>query len=95
MGYLLNQKESAPDSFFYGADSVAECLCGATNGRGDAPARGERVYLEHFQERVRDAVEPVLTGMGLSLVEMTLARRKGSTRVCVVIYRQGGVGVDD
>ena len=95
MGYLLNQKESAPDSFFYGAGIAAECFRGARNGRGDAPARWERVYLEHFQERVREAVEPVLTGMGLSLVEMTLARRKGTTRVCVVIYRKGGVGVDD
>jgi ribosome maturation factor RimP len=53
------------------------------------------VYLEHFQKRVREAIEPLLAGMGLALVEMTLGRRKGTTRVCVVIYRQGGVGVDD
>ncbi len=33
--------------------------------------------------------------MGLALVEMALGRRKGTTRVSVVIYRQGGVGVDD
>ncbi len=63
--------------------------------RGAPPGEVERVYFEHFQERVKEAIEPVLTGMGLALVEMSLARRKGSTRVGVVIYRQGGVGVDD
>jgi len=53
------------------------------------------VSLASFQAQAREAVEPVLAGMGLALVEMSLARRKGSTRVSVVIYRQGGVGVDD
>ena len=33
--------------------------------------------------------------MGYSLVELALGRRKGTTRVSVVIYRQEGVGVDD
>jgi ribosome maturation factor RimP len=53
------------------------------------------VFLEHFQAQVREAIEPVLAGMGLALVEMSLGRRKGSTRVSVVIYRPRGVGVDD
>ncbi len=53
------------------------------------------MFLDHFQQSVQEAVEPVLSGMGFSLVEMSLGRRKGSTRVSVVIYRQGGVGVDD
>ncbi len=53
------------------------------------------MYLEHFQAQAREAVEPVLAGMGLALVEMSLARQKGVTRVSVVIYRKGGVGVDD
>jgi ribosome maturation factor RimP len=53
------------------------------------------VYLEHFQDTVRDAVAPVLAGMGYALVELSLGRRKGTTRVGVVIYRQEGVGVDD
>ena len=60
------------------------------------PSRAEGgVYLEHFHDSVREAVEPVLSGMGLDLVEMSLGRRKGTTRVGVVIYRRGGVGVDD
>ena len=53
------------------------------------------MYLDHFHQSVRDAVEPVLNGMGFAMVEMSLGRRKGSTRVSVVIYRAGGVGVDD
>ena len=53
------------------------------------------MYLEHFHDTVRDAVEPILAGMGYALVELALGRRKGTTRVSVVIYRQEGVGVDD
>ena len=53
------------------------------------------MYQDHFHQNVQEAVEPVLSGMGLALVEMAIGRRKGSTRVSVVIYRQGGVGVDD
>jgi ribosome maturation factor RimP len=53
------------------------------------------VYLEHFHDRVHDAIAPVLAGMGYSLVELALGRRKGTTRVSVVIYRREGVGVDD
>jgi ribosome maturation factor RimP len=53
------------------------------------------VYLEHFHDSVHDAVAPVLAGMGYALVELALGRRKGTTRVSVVIYRQKGVGVDD
>ncbi len=58
-------------------------------------AAEEGVYLEHFHDKVRDAIAPVLAGMGYALVELALGRRKGTTRVSVVIYRQEGVGVDD
>lgn len=53
------------------------------------------VYSEHFEKSVRNAVEPVLAGAGYSLVELSMGRRKGSTRIAVVIYRKEGVGVDD
>ena len=53
------------------------------------------MYGDRFHQGVQDAVEPVLRGMGFSLVEMNVGRRKGSTFVSVVIYRQEGVGVDD
>jgi ribosome maturation factor RimP len=53
------------------------------------------MYLERFHEKVRDAIAPVLAGMGYALVEVAIGRRKGMTRVSVVIYRREGVGVDD
>ena len=46
------------------------------------------MYSEHFEKEVRDAVEPLLAGMGIFLVELSLARLKGSTRVGVVIHRK-------
>jgi ribosome maturation factor RimP len=55
----------------------------------------EVVYSEHFEKDVRDAVEPLLAGMGIFLVELAIGRLKGSTRVSVVIHRKEGVGIDD
>ena len=50
---------------------------------------------ESLEKAVREVVEPVLEGLGYSLVELTIGRLSGSTRVNVVIYRKEGVGVDD
>jgi ribosome maturation factor RimP len=44
---------------------------------------------------IRQAVEPVLAGMGFSLVELSVGRLKGSTRVAVILYRKEGVGIDE
>ena len=49
----------------------------------------------YLDAEIRAAVEPVLSGMGFSLVELSVAGLKGSTRVCVVLYRKGGVGIDE
>ena len=43
---------------------------------------------------IRAAIEPVLSGMGFSMVELSVGRLKGSTHVSVVLYRRGGVGID-
>ena len=95
-------RKSRPQTlFFMGREDLCPAgpsACAGGRGAkvsGSAVAAEERVYLEHFQEQAKEAIEPVLTGMGLSLVEMCLGRRKGTTRVSVVIYRHGGVGVDD
>ncbi len=53
------------------------------------------MYGEHFDKTVRDTIEPVLAALGFSLVDCTVGRRKGATRVAVVIYRKEGVGVED
>ncbi len=53
------------------------------------------MYTDQFQESVREAIDPLLAGMGYALVELAVGRRKGSTFVSVVLYRKEGVGVDD
>jgi ribosome maturation factor RimP len=49
----------------------------------------------HHDAEIREAIEPVLTGMGFSLVELSVGRLKGSTRVSVVLYRKQGVGIEE
>ncbi|GHV62850.1 ribosome maturation factor RimP [Spirochaetia bacterium] len=50
---------------------------------------------------LRDALEPVARGMGLSLVELTVSRHKGSgsssgrIQIRAVVYKKGIVGIDD
>ncbi len=53
------------------------------------------MYSEFVNETVRKEVEPILKGMGFSLVELAIARLKGGTRVGIVIYGPSGVGVED
>jgi ribosome maturation factor RimP len=53
------------------------------------------LYSERIDRDVRGAIEPLLSGMGFSLVDLSIGRLKGSTRVCVVIYRKEGVGVEE
>ena len=68
------------------------------------------MYSELFEKEVRETAEPLLAGMGISLVELSIGRVKGVTRVSVVIHRKesvpqvrggqmpqvrGGVGIDD
>jgi ribosome maturation factor RimP len=53
------------------------------------------LYAESLEKTVRDVVEPLISGLGYSLVDLTIGRLSGSTRVNVVIYRKEGVGVDE
>ncbi len=53
------------------------------------------MYSGHENDTVRAEIEPVLNGMGFSLVELAIGRLKGTTRVSVVIYRAEGVGIDE
>jgi ribosome maturation factor RimP len=57
--------------------------------------RRTHMYEEHVQETVRKEVEPVVNGIGFSLVELTVSRQKGATRVGVVIHRPSGVGIEE
>jgi ribosome maturation factor RimP len=53
------------------------------------------LYGQKVEEDVRNAVEPLLIGLGFSLVELSIGRLKGSIRVNVILYRKGGVGVEE
>jgi ribosome maturation factor RimP len=54
---------------------------------------------------LRDSLEPVAGGLGLSIVELTVSRHKGSAQVRAIVYKpvsgqptiggQGAMGVDD
>ncbi len=52
------------------------------------------MYADRLQEQVRTDLEPVVAGMGFSLVEVALARRHGATKAIVVVYRPDGVGLE-
>jgi ribosome maturation factor RimP len=81
---------SAADSFTFAAERVGPRLFFLW-----APSHGGReLYSETFEKSVRDTVQPVLAALGFALVELAVGRRKGSTRVSLVIYRREGVGID-
>jgi len=87
---ILHTIKSRPRLFF---------LCRGVVRLGAEP-RGQRegaasLYSETLERTVRETVEPLLEGLGYSLVDLTIARTSGSTRVNVVIYRKEGVGVED
>jgi ribosome maturation factor RimP len=42
-----------------------------------------------------DSLEPVVRGLGLVLVEVSLSRHRGSVQVRAVVYRSGPLGVED
>ena len=44
---------------------------------------------------LREALETILDGLGLKLIEFTVSRQKGSTQVRAVIYNGASIGVDD
>ncbi len=53
------------------------------------------LYSDTLAKEVREVAEPLLEGLGYSLVDLSIGRLSGSTRVNIVIYRRDGVGVDD
>ena len=53
------------------------------------------MFSERLDEAARAAAQPLLEGMGFALVELSIGRLKGSTRVSMIVFRRAGVGVDD
>jgi ribosome maturation factor RimP len=42
-----------------------------------------------------DSLEPVVKGLGLSLVDLNVSRHKGSVQIRLTMYKKGTVGVED
>jgi len=47
---------------------------------------------EARRRKIQELVEPVLNGLGFSLVELVIAEHKGSAQVRAVIYKKRGAG---
>jgi ribosome maturation factor RimP len=52
-------------------------------------------YTPQEPEPVFEALEPVVRGLGLSIVELSVSRQKKSVRIRLVVYKPGVLGVDD
>jgi ribosome maturation factor RimP len=42
-----------------------------------------------------DLLRPIVSGLNMTLVEVAVARRKGSAHIKIVVYKDGVVGIDD
>ncbi len=42
-----------------------------------------------------DFILPIVNGMGMSLVDITLSRHKGSVQIRLIVYKAGNLGVDE
>lgn len=52
------------------------------------------VILED-DKKLEDSLSEVINGMGLSLVEMSIGRHRGDVKVNLVLYKAGGIGLED
>jgi ribosome maturation factor RimP len=53
------------------------------------------VYTERADDPMFDLLLPVVEGLGLSLVELTVSRHKRSVQARIVVFKAGGIGVAD
>ena len=51
-----------------------------------SPKRDEAIY---------SSIEAVVSGLGMSVVEITISRHRGSVQAKLVVYKKNGVGVAD
>jgi ribosome maturation factor RimP len=52
-------------------------------------------YTPPRPDNVAEALEPIARGLNLSLVELTVSRRKGSVQIRAVVYNGGDVSLGD
>jgi len=47
------------------------------------------------EDRIHSIISPLLDSMGFSIVEYSLGRHKGDIRLNLVLYKEGGISLDD
>ena len=47
------------------------------------------------EEQLLNIITPLLDGMGLSIVEMTTGRHRGDIKINLVLYKDGGISLED
>jgi ribosome maturation factor RimP len=52
-------------------------------------------YTPRTPDPVFDSLEPVALGLGLSLVELSVSRHKGSVRIRAIVYKKGDISLGD
>lgn len=52
-------------------------------------------YTPREPEPLFDSLEQVIHGLGMSLVECTVSRHKGTVHVRLVVYKAGAIGLED
>jgi ribosome maturation factor RimP len=52
-------------------------------------------YTSPGPDPVFDSLAPLARGLGLSLVELTVSRHKGSVQIRATVYRKGDVSLED
>jgi ribosome maturation factor RimP len=84
----LEQKRVLRRPFFVMKKAVCSC--------GDIPDEGDGMrFTSRSVDPLFDSLEPVVRGLGMSLVELTLSRHKNSVQVRAAVYKRGSMGVDD
>jgi len=48
-----------------------------------------------IEEQIQSIITPLLNGMRLSIVEFSLSRHRGDTKLSLVLYKDGGISLDD
>ncbi len=46
-------------------------------------------------EDLEKIISPLIEGMGMSIVDCSIGRHRGDVKINLVLYRQGGIGIDD
>ncbi|QQO08192.1 ribosome assembly cofactor RimP [Breznakiella homolactica] len=52
-------------------------------------------YTPKGSDPVFDSLEPVVKGLGMSLVDCSVSRQKGSIHIRLIVYKNTAIGVDD